>query len=93
MAFITNKKIEPNKKYSFKSKEALVIDPWLGITEYAGNYFKLIKTNFANLLNIRGNSNPKIQADFSGKLSTRKINELKSKYPELTIKDYKKIVL
>ena len=42
VAFITNKKIEPNKKYSFRNKEALIIDPWLGVTEYAGNYFKLI---------------------------------------------------
>ena len=93
VAFITNKKIEPNKKYSFKSKEALVIDPWLGVTEYAGNYFKLIKTKFGDLLDIRGNSKPKIKADFSGKLSTKKINELKNKYPELMIKNYKKIVL
>lgn len=93
VAFITNKKIEPNKKYSFKNKEALIIDPWLGITEYAGNYFKLIKTNFANLLEIRGNSKPKLQADFSGKLSKRKINELKNKYPELIVKNYKKITL
>ena len=93
VAFITNKKIEPNEKYSFKNKEALIIDPWLGVTEYAGNYFKLIKTNFGNLLGIRGNSKPKIQADFSGKLSTGKINELKNKYPELMIKNYKKIVL
>lgn len=42
---------------------------------------------------IKGNSKPKIKVKFSRKLSTRKINELKNNYPELMIKDYKKIVL
>ena len=55
VAFITDKEIKENKKYQFKNKEALIIDPWLGITDFAGNYFKMIKTTFAKLLEIRGN--------------------------------------
>lgn len=85
VAFITDKEIKENKKYQFKNKEALIIDPWLGITEFAGNYFKTIKTNFSKLLDIRGNSKPYIKADFSSKLTKAKIRNFRKKYSELII--------
>lgn len=85
VAFITNENIEPNKKYKFKNKDALIIDPWLGITEFAGNYFKIIKTNFAKLLEIRGNSKPYIKPDFTCKLTEEKVKNYKKMYPELII--------
>lgn len=85
VAFITNEEIKPNKKYKFKKKDALIIDPWLGITEFAGNYFKIIKTNFAKLLEIRGNSKPYIIPDFTSKLTQSKIRNFRKKYSELII--------
>ena len=85
VAFITNEEIKPNKKYKFKKKDALIIDPWLGITEFAGNYFKIIKTNFAKLLEIRGNSKPYIIPDFTSKLTQAKIRNFRKKYSELII--------
>lgn len=85
VAFITNEEIKPNKKYKFKNKEALIIDPWLGITDFAGNYFKIIKTNFAKLLEIRGNSKPYIKPDFTSKLTEEKVKNYRKMYPELII--------
>lgn len=85
VAFITNEEIKPNKKYKFKKKDALIIDPWLGITEFAGNYFKIIKTNFAKLLEIRGNSKPYIIPDFTSRLTQAKIRNFRKKYSELII--------
>lgn len=85
VAFITNEEIKPNKKYKFKKKDALIIDPWLGITEFAGNYFKIIKTNFAKLLEIRGNSKPYIIPDFTSRLTQSKIRNFRKKYSELII--------
>lgn len=91
VAFITDKKIEPDKLYKFKNKEAIILDPWLGITDFAGNYFKKIRTDFSKILGIRPNSKPKIQPDFSSKISARKIAEYKKNNPELIIKKFKKI--
>jgi len=46
VAFITDKKIQPKEEYSFKNKEAIIIDPWLGITDYADKYFTQLKNHF-----------------------------------------------
>ena len=46
VAFITDKKIEIGKSYSFKNKDAIIIDPWLGIADFAENYFTKLKNNF-----------------------------------------------
>lgn len=91
VAFITDKKIEPDKLYNFRNKEAIILDPWLGITEFAGNYFKRIRTDYSKILGIRPNSKPKLQADLSSKIFARKIAEYKKNNPELIIKNFKKI--
>ena len=46
VAFITNKKIKPGKEYYFKNKDAVIIDPWLGITDYADKYFTKLRNHF-----------------------------------------------
>ncbi len=89
-AFITDREIKPSKRYSFKGKDAIIVDPWLGITEYAGEYFKRLKTQFKEIFNLRSNSRLKIEADFTSKLTPYKIKKLKEEYPELIIKDFKK---
>ncbi len=91
VAFITDKEIKPDKLYRFKNKEAIILDPWLGITDYAGNYFNRIRTNFGKMLGIRPNSKPKLQPDLSCKISARKIADYKKNHPELVIKKFKKI--
>ena len=91
VAFITNKEIKPDKFYRFKNKEAIILDPWLGITDFAGNYFTRICKNFNRTLGIKSYSKPKLQPDFSGKISARKLAEYKKNNPELIIKKFKKI--
>lgn len=46
VAFITDKPIKAGEKEFFKNKEAIIIDPWLGVTDFAGNYFAKLKTIF-----------------------------------------------
>ena len=49
VAIITDKPFEKGYKYDFRHKDAVIIDPWLGITEYAGDYIRRLKTNFIEL--------------------------------------------
>lgn len=51
VAFITNKNIKSGEEYTFKNKEALIIDPWLGITDFAGNYFTKLKHHYKKFFN------------------------------------------
>ena len=44
IAFITDKPVENGNIYDFKNKEAIVIDPWLGITDFVSEYFGKLKT-------------------------------------------------
>ena len=44
ISFITDKNIKNNETYFFKNKEAIVIDPWLGVTDFVGNYFNKLKS-------------------------------------------------
>ena len=49
VAIITDKPFEKEHKYNFKNKDAIVIDSWLGITEYVGNYIRRLKTDFIDM--------------------------------------------
>lgn len=91
VAFITDKEIKPDKKYHFKNKDALIIDPWLGVTDFAGRYFKSLTKQYAKVLQIRGNAKPSLQADFSSKLTPKKLGDLKKGHPELIIRNYRPI--
>ena len=46
IAFITDEPVKSGKDFLCKNKEAVIIDPWLGITDFAGNYFNKLRTNF-----------------------------------------------
>ena len=46
VAFVTNKKVRWDKDYKFKGNEAIIIDPWLGITDFVGNYFAKIRNQY-----------------------------------------------
>lgn len=56
VAFITNKKIKNNKEYFFKNKDAIIIDPWLGITDFASSYFTKVKTIFGKMFKALPNN-------------------------------------
>ena len=49
VAIITDKPFDKGYKYNFKQKDAIVVDPWLGITEYAGDYLKRLKNEFVDI--------------------------------------------
>ena len=49
VAFITDKTMFKDTKYSFRKKEAIILDPWLGITDYAGEYFNKLKTIYNHI--------------------------------------------
>ena len=57
VAFITNKNVQNNNEYLFKNKEAIIIDPWLNITDFASSYFAKIKTIFRNHFKALPNNN------------------------------------
>lgn len=46
VAFITDEPVDNGKDHFFKNKEAVIIDPWLGITDFAGSYFTKLKSVF-----------------------------------------------
>ena len=49
VAVITDKTFEKDIKYTFKNKDAIIIYPWLGITDFAGEYINKIRTVFSNM--------------------------------------------
>ena len=49
VAIITDKSFKPEGYYNFKNNDAIIVDPWLGVTEFAGDYINKLRTNFANI--------------------------------------------
>lgn len=89
VAFITDKPVIDGKKMFFKNKDAIIIDPQLGITDFAGNYFlkikDLIKTPF------RKKPHFSVTPSDNFRLNEAQTEDLKIHYPELLIKDYKPV--
>jgi len=71
VSVITDSEIEPNVKYRFKNNDALILDPWLGLTEFAGKYLERIKLEFKYMLPIMPD------VDFSIYMSTRDAKDTK----------------
>lgn len=46
VAFITEKPVKTGEDFFCKNKEAIIIDPWLGVTDFAENYFTKLKSIF-----------------------------------------------
>lgn len=49
VAVVTDKPLEQDLKYKFKNKEAIILDPWLEITEFAGEYFNKLRMNYGHI--------------------------------------------
>jgi len=87
ISFITRGRVENGQKIILNDKNTIIIDPQLGITDYANNYFQ-------KLCNIIGGM-PKKKTIFSVtpvhnyRLNKTQIAELRANYPELLIENYK----
>jgi len=46
VAFITDQNVKAGKKYFFKNKDAIIIDPWLNTSDFVSEYFTKLKTVF-----------------------------------------------
>ena len=79
IAFITDKPIYKNEKYFFKNKEAIIIDPWLGITDYVGNYFNKLKSTYRKTFMHERNKN---FATFSNDNLAMELLRIDSKTPK-----------
>lgn len=80
VAFITDKKIEGGKDYFFKNKDAIIIDPWLGITDFAGSYFGKIKSIFRNTFKKLQNNDLEMAIIKSETNTPKEFNEYRKKH-------------
>ena len=95
VAFITDSPVFDNCPKTFSQKEAVIIDPWLGITDVAGNYFNKLKNAFKNNFAMLDSDKAKdinfrvIPFDTT-RLKGEKLLEYRDTNPELVIKNYKR---
>ena len=129
VAFITNRPIRAGREEFFKNKDAIIIDTWLGVTDFAENYFTKLKSvyrkvfmydkskRFATLsddnpINELIRLESKTVQEYKARkkeycpstkisivpfiddsLNAEKIKNMKETFPELALKNFKKIVL
>lgn len=121
VSVITDKPINSQQKYVFKNKEAIILDPWLGITDYVSRYAERLKNDFKhnfqfipdNDINIRYITkiaknlkqykdlkkgkcfNPDIKFVLHEEdiVSKEQAKQLRTEYPELVLKNFKKAEL
>ena len=93
VAFITGKIVKNGEKLFFKNKDAVIIDPQLGITDYAGNYITKLKEIMGEQYKRKMKSSTGLCIIPRGNHSTKEliITDLKTNHPELLIKDYKPV--
>lgn len=90
VAVITYKPFEKDHKYQFKNKDAIILDPWLGITEFAGDYFTRLKTQFNNMFSHKVQDAKEFYLKLHDEevLPEDDINILKKEYPELILEKF-----
>lgn len=77
VAVITDIVFEKDKKYKFKNNEAIILDPWLGITEYAGEYFSKLRNEFGHIFpHLISNEKP-IPKDITSTKSIKEYNKIR----------------
>ena len=93
VTFITNKIVKNGQKQTLANKDAIIIDPQLGITDYAGNYFMKLKDKMGNSYRhgVKNDAGVTVMPTFDKKLNKAQMADLKSNYPELLIADYKTV--
>lgn len=96
VAIITDKEILPDKKCDLQGKSAIILDPWLNTTCFAGEYFTKLKTNFKKFFPELRNADGvkiKLKPNLSNLPSSYRIKQLKRDNPELIMPKFKKINL
>ena len=49
ISVLSKKTLNEKELYNFNNKDAVILDPWLGITEFAQDYFTRLKNEFSKL--------------------------------------------
>lgn len=91
VSFITNKKVKDGMSMMLKDKDAIIIDPQLGITDYVGNYLSKLKETLNHP--FKQKTGISIKPVDNIRISDTQVMGLRTDYPELLIKDYKTINL
>ena len=93
VAFITGKIVKNGEILFLKNKDAIIIDPQLGITDYAGNYYTKLKEIMGEQYKRQAKYNAGLCIIPRDNHSIKEITitDLKTNYPELLIKDYKPV--
>lgn len=81
VAVIIDKAFDKNYKYQFKNKDAIIVDPWLGVTEFAGEYINKLRTLYFKMF-------PGQLSDYSNKMEilaseSKTIEEFNQKRKEI----------
>ena len=67
-------------RYFTELKGAIIIDPWLGIADYANNVQTIFRNKYADILGITSNS--KLVANYNVGIKEHEAEELKEAFPE-----------
>jgi len=77
ISVITDKPFNKDAKYKFKNKEAIIIDPWLGITEFAGEYFNKLRNDFGHIFTLIASNESSIPLSVSKTKSLKEYNKIR----------------
>lgn len=90
VAIITDKPFEKDHRYQFKNKDAIIVDPWLGITEFASDYFTRLKTQFKGMFSNKVQDSKEFYLKLHEEevLPEEGIKVLKKEYPELVLEKF-----
>lgn len=85
VSVITDREIKPGIRYKFKNNEAIIIDSWLGLSEYINKYIEKIEYDFKKMF-------PNMpDVDFSVKMATKDAKNIKE-YKKLKQTCFKPII-
>lgn len=75
----------PIDKY-FNPKKIIIIDPWLGIADYADRVFKLYKTRYNNFFRMANSQQFDLQMKSQLQLTESELNYFRKEYPQFLYK-------
>lgn len=75
----------PTGEY-YNPHKLIIIDPWLGITDYADKIFKIYKTKYNNYFRMSNSQEFDLQLKPDLNLTEEQLNYFRKKYPQLIYK-------
>lgn len=85
VAFIDN---NPTPKY-YNPKKIVIVDPWLGVADYADRIFKIYKTRYNDFFRIPNSQNIDLQIKPELNLTEQELDYFRDKYPQFLYKSDK----